>query len=202
MCNDFGVDIPFRLFVEAFEALGAPLDVSGGIPNMEPRDEIWPTERAPVIQLGAGGPRVETLTWGLPPSRPKAPVVINMRAEGRRFERGRCLIPASHFYEFTGAKSPKTRWRFTKTGEDWFCIAGITGRDKDGVEGGAFSMLTVPPGPDVAPIHNRQVVVLERRAWRGWLEGTAALDAVLGPLLTGALTVSLAPREPTRSLLT
>ena len=128
MCNDYGIDIPFSLFVEAFETLGAPLDVSGGIPNLQPRDEIWPTERAPVILSGAAGPRLDMLTWGLPPSRPKAPVVINMRSEGRRFERGRCLIPASHFYEFTGAKSPKTRWRFTKTGEDWFCIAGITVR--------------------------------------------------------------------------
>jgi putative SOS response-associated peptidase YedK len=195
MCNDYGIDIPFRLFVEAFEDLGMPLDVSAGIPNLEPRDEIWPTERAPVIRLGGDGPRMDMLTWGLPPSRPKAPVVINMRSEGRRFERGRCLIPASHFYEFTGTKSPKTRWRFTKTGEDWFCIAGITGGD-----GSAFSMLTVPPGPDVAPIHNRQIVVLERTDWRGWLEGGAASAALLAPSGAGTFTVAQAPRNASASL--
>ena len=38
---------------------------------------------------------------------------------------GRCLIPASHFFEFTGSKSPKTKWKFTKTGETWFCFAGL-----------------------------------------------------------------------------
>ena len=190
MCNDYGIDIPFRLFVQAFEELGMPLDVSAGIPNLEPRDEIWPTERAPVIRVGEAGPRMDMLTWGLPPSRPKAPVVINMRAEGRRFERGRCLIPASHFYEFTGAKSPKTRWRFTKTGEDWFCIAGITG----GEGGGAFSMLTVPPGPDVAPIHNRQVVVLKRSDWRTWLEGGASATPLLGASPAGTFGVAEAPR--------
>ncbi len=189
MCNDFGVDSPFRLFVEAFEELGMPLDVSAGIPNLEPRDEIWPTERAPVVLPASDGPRMEMLSWGLPPSRPKAPVVINMRSEGRRFERGRCLVPASHFYEFTGSKSPKTRWRFTKTGEDWFCIAGITGGD-----GRAFSMLTVLPGPDVAPIHNRQIVVLERHDWRGWLEGGAAATTMLRALPEGALSVAEAPR--------
>ena len=195
MCNDYGIDIPFRLFVEAFEDLGMPLDVSGGIPNLEPRDEIWPTERAPVIRLGGAGARMEMLTWGLPPSRPKAPVVINMRSEGRRFERGRCLIPASHFYEFTGAKSPKTRWRFTKTGEAWFCIAGIVGAD-----GSAFSMLTVPPGPDVAPIHNRQVAVLERRDWGTWLEGGAAATALLAASPGGALVLREAPREVSSTL--
>ncbi len=195
MCNDYGIDIPFRLFVEAFAELGMPLDVSGGIPNLEPRDEIWPTERAPVIRLGEAGPRMDMLTWGLPAPRPKAPAVINMRSEGRRFERGRCLIPASHFYEFTGAKSPKTRWRFAKTGEDWFCIAGITGGD-----GSAFSMLTVPPGPDVAPIHNRQIVVLERTDWRDWLEGSASSAALLTPSAEGAFTVTQAPRAATATL--
>jgi putative SOS response-associated peptidase YedK len=195
MCNDYGIDIPFRLFVEAFEELGMPLDVSGGIPNLEPRDEIWPTERSPVIRLGEAGPRMEMLTWGLPPSRPKTPVVINMRSEGRRFERGRCLIPASHFFEFTGARSPKTRWRFTKTGEDWFCIAGITGAD-----GGAFSMLTVAPGPDIAPIHNRQVAVLERTDWRAWLEGGPSAPAMLTASAAGSWVVRESPRDASATL--
>ena len=135
------------------------------------------------------------LTWGLPALRPKAPVVINVRSEGRRFERGRCLIPASHFYEFTGSKSPKMRWRFTKAGEDSFCIAGITGG-----HGSAFSMLTVPPGPDVAPIHNRQIVVLERTDWRAWLEGGAASAALLAPSAAGTFTVVEAPRNQLASL--
>jgi putative SOS response-associated peptidase YedK len=43
-----------------------------------------------------------------PPSlrrRGKGAPVINFRSEGRRFPKGRCLIPASHFFEFTGSKS-------------------------------------------------------------------------------------------------
>jgi putative SOS response-associated peptidase YedK len=31
--------------------------------------------------------------------------------------------------------------------------------------GDAFTILTTEPGSDVAPIHNRQVVVLERADW-------------------------------------
>ena len=30
--------------------------------------------------------------------------MINFRSEGRRFAHGRCLVPASHFFEFTGAE--------------------------------------------------------------------------------------------------
>jgi hypothetical protein len=33
----------------------------------------------------------------------------------------------------------------------------------------AFTMLTCEPGPDVAPIHNRQIVVLDRDQWTAWL---------------------------------
>ena len=47
------------------------------------------------------------LRWGFPPARPKGAPVVNFRSEGRRFPKGRCLIPASHFFEFTGAKPPK-----------------------------------------------------------------------------------------------
>jgi putative SOS response-associated peptidase YedK len=86
-----------------------------------------------------------------------------LRSEGRRFPVGRCLIPASHFFEFTETKSPKQKWKFTKAGEDWFCFAGLWRPMPEGGE--AFTLLTTAPGPDVALIHDRQMVVLHRSEW-------------------------------------
>ena len=80
-----------------------------------------------------------------------------VRSEGRKFPVGRCLVPASHFFEFTGTKAPKTKWKFTKAGEDWFCFAGLWRPMAAGGE--AFTLLTTEPSPDVAPIHDRQMVV-------------------------------------------
>ena len=60
------------------------------------------------------------------------------------------LVPVSHFYEFTGKRSPKDKWRFTKAGEDWFCIVGLWRAVEDNAS--PFTMLTCEPGPDVAPI--------------------------------------------------
>jgi hypothetical protein len=37
---------------------------------------------------------------------------------------------------------------FTKSGEPWFCIAGIWRADDD--VGEAFTMLAMPPGPEIA----------------------------------------------------
>jgi putative SOS response-associated peptidase YedK len=100
------------------------LNKSSSDPNLEPRDDIWPTETAPVFRRREEGGELAQLRWGFPPGRPKAAPVINFRSEGR-FPKGRCLIPASHFFEFTGAKSPKSKWKFTKPGEDRFCFAGL-----------------------------------------------------------------------------
>jgi putative SOS response-associated peptidase YedK len=100
------------------------------------------------------------LRWGFPAGRPKGAPVINFRSERRRFPKGRCLVPASHFFEFTGSKSPKSKWRFTKAGEDWFCFAGLWRPMSDGA-GDAFTLLTTEPGPDVAPISP-----LTKSVWR------------------------------------
>jgi putative SOS response-associated peptidase YedK len=50
-------------------------------------------------------------------------------------------------------------------------------------------MLTCEPGPDVAPYHDRQIVILKRPDWSGWLKTG---EASLGPLPAGALTVEKA----------
>src|SRR5437764_8500238 len=189
MCNDFGNKLPYRDYLAAFSQSRIPVKWPKAAPNLEPRNDIWPTDRAPVIRrLEDGTNDFAELRWGFPPARPKGPPVINFRSEGRRFPVGRCLVPASHFYEFTGAKSPKTKWKFTKAGEDWFCFAGLWRPVPDG-SGEAFTMLTTEPGADVAPIHDRQVIVLDRADWLAWLDLSRPESELLRPLPAGALTV-------------
>ncbi|CAN5381323.1 hypothetical protein BH09PSE2_BH09PSE2_08910 [soil metagenome] len=149
---------------------------------------------------------LSVMRWGFAPSAPKRPPVINFRSEGRSFgPEGRALILASHFFEYTGAKSPKTRWRFTKVGaqggaEDPFAIAGWTRPAAVGVNPPLTSagepwpmsvtMLTCDPGPDVAPIHDRQIVILDRADGSTWLFGEAsAARALLRPAPAGTLAV-------------
>ncbi len=124
MCNDFGNRVPYSAYVEEFSHLHIPVKFPEAAPNLEPRDDIWPTETAPIIRQTDDGNEFVQMRWGFPPPRPKAPAVINFRSEGRRFPKGRCLVPASHFFEFTGTKSPKSKWKFTKAGEEWFLLAG------------------------------------------------------------------------------
>ena len=55
--------------------------------------------------------------------------------------------------------------------------------------GDAFTLLTTEPGPDVAPIHDRQVVVLERSDWPRWLDLKEPEAELLRPLPAGSLKV-------------
>ncbi|MDT7952872.1 MAG: SOS response-associated peptidase family protein [Acetobacteraceae bacterium] len=87
-----------------------------------------------------------------------------------------------------GTKAPKSQWRFTKAGEDWFCFAGLWRPATEGVPE-AFTLPTTAPGPDVAPIHNRQMVVLERADWLAWLELSRSESELLKPLPAGSLLV-------------
>lgn len=131
----------------------------------EPRDDIWPTEVAPVIRRSGDGVELVQLEWGLDPGRPKAPPVLNFRTEGRRFANGSCLVRASHFFEFTGAKAPKAKWRFTLAGLECFCFAGLWHPStRSGL--GAFAIVTTTPGPDIAAILKRQVVRYGRKPFR------------------------------------
>ena len=194
MCNDYANHVPWSEYVEAFSDIKLPVVLPKAALNLEPRDDIWPTDPAPIIRRTEGGVEIAQVRWGFSPPRPKAPPVINFRSEGRKFERGRCLVPASWFYEFRGAKAPKEKWRFKRAGQDWFCFAGILRpANANGPE--AFMLLTTEPGPDVAPIYNRQVVIVERENWARWLDASKPAADLLHALPQGSLQRERADRD-------
>jgi putative SOS response-associated peptidase YedK len=186
MCNEYRFKQSLDKLALEFSQLRVPLHWAGGAPNLEPRDSIRPTDPAPILLGdGQGGAELKELRWGF--QQPGRPPVINFRSEGRRFPTGRCLIPADGFYEFTGTKYPKTKWLFTPTdgsllfGGELFCIAGLVRDDR-------FTMLTTDPGPDIAPYHDRQIVILPKDQWSDWI-GPAKEPPALTVLPAGSLKV-------------
>jgi putative SOS response-associated peptidase YedK len=195
MCNDYGNHIPHGRYLGAFSRLKLPVFVEGNGPDLTPREDIRIRDTAPVILRAGDGVQLTDMVWA-PRAANKKPV-FNFRSEGRKFANStRCLIPASHFYEFAAPKDAKQKrkdkWRFTLAGADWFCIAGLV--RPDALDGAAcFTMLTTSPGPDVAPIHDRQVAVLAPADWRAWLDLTRPEGELLRPLPAGSLEARIEP---------
>ncbi|MCH4267214.1 MAG: SOS response-associated peptidase family protein [Brevundimonas sp.] len=182
MCNNYRLHVPANQLAAPFRDAGRPLTFPGGLPNLEATDYRI-GDRAPIVTLDADGPQLTMTPWAW--KGPTGKPVFNFRSDGRSFAHStRCLIPADGFYEFTEPKvaGKKTKWLFTMTGQPWFWIAGI-------IRDGAFTMLTTEPGPDVAPYHDRQIVVLPPGAGVHWLALSAAEDLILSPCPAGALTV-------------
>jgi putative SOS response-associated peptidase YedK len=198
MCNEYGNRIPYQRYIEEFSHLKLQLAVQGNGPDLTPRDEIRIRDTAPVIVATGEGAELTERAWA--PRGPSKKPVFNFRSEGRRLGKTtRCLIPASHFYEFTAPKDVKqkhkTKWRFTLAGADWFCIAGLVRPDAiDNTD--CFTMLTTAPGPDVRPYHDRQVAVLPPQDWRAWLDLERSEAEILRPLASGSLDVSAEQSNP------
>lgn len=177
---------------EDFADLKIKIEFSAGIPNLAPRADIKITDPGAIVRTAAAGRRWGDLAQRRSWPRPTGGPVYNFRSDGREFTSGRCLIVADGFYEFTKPDDPrmklKDKWLFTKRDEPLFCIAGIW-RSHPQV-GEAFTMLTMPPGPDVAAYHNRQIAVLDRGQWSDWLNPTVPPAKVLRTLPAGSFDVT------------
>jgi putative SOS response-associated peptidase YedK len=110
------------------------------------------------------------------------------------------VIIASAFYEFTGTSYPKTKYRSALNSADVMVIAGIWRAGK-GNQPDTFAMLTTAPSADVAPVHNRQVVVLPPEKWRAWLALSLPEPELLRPLPPGSLSMGIVRRGREEELL-
>jgi len=173
MCNLYqlrkGVDEIRQLFADQ----GLQLSFPEGVPNLEPKD-IRITDPAPIVRMGQHGLEMVVRRWSWP--APNGKPVFNLRSEGRSFT-NRCLAIADGFYEYSTPDDPKAKrkdkWLFSATGGGLLGIAAVT-RSLPEV-GEAFSMLTAEPSAEVAPIHNRQVILPHPNHWLSWLDPATPL---------------------------
>jgi putative SOS response-associated peptidase YedK len=189
MCNDYRQTVDLRTIEGEFSHLRIPLVFPEGAPNLEPREDIRITDRAPIVRTGGAGAELVQRRWSWP--GPGGKPVYNFRSDGRDLTSGRCLILADGFYEFTANADPKQKrkhkWLFTLRGQRLFGIAGLWRAVPE--FGEAFTMLTTAPGPDLAPYHDRQIVVLPLADAARWLDPTAPSAELTRPLPAGSLDV-------------
>ena len=192
MCNETRRRIALGQVRDDFSEVRIPLRFPEGLPNLAPLESIRITDPNAIIRAAADAPgeaELVTRRWSWPGQGGRP--VYNYRADDRQLDKGRCLVVTDGFYEFTApadpAKKRKDKWLFTLAGADWFCLAGLWRRDAS--VGEAYTLLTLPPGPDVAPYHSRGVVLVPRERWADWLDPQVPSSAVLKPAPVGTYQV-------------
>lgn len=139
--------------------------------------EIYPTNIVPAI--GVNG-RPQAMKWGFPRYDGKGQV-INARSETagekpmfrRLLQEGRCLIPASNYFEWETVGSKKKKYALRPEGAGLMYMAGLSRPDP--VTGmPLFVILTREAAGGISFIHNRMPVILPRASLNGWLGGNDA----------------------------
>ena len=132
--------------------------------------------------------------WKLTTFNAKVETVASARTFRDSFARRRCLIPASCWYEWTGLKGAKVKWRFEARDEPWLCFGGIWDccKTADAGEVVSFSIATQPAGAPLNGYHDRAPVVVVRHQWATWLDVGADVTPLLGPESVDDFKVALA----------
>lgn len=193
MCNDFEQKIAYQAYVNAIAFEGWAPPPVGGEFALQPLDHVRISDTCAVVVAEGETAVLQPMRWSFPPGRPGAGPVFNFRSEGRSFAASRrCLVPASAFYEFTPPEDPKQkrkdRWRFERVDQAPMALAGLW-RPAEGNQPAVFTLLTCDAGPDIAPIHKRQIIPLEPGRRRAWLELSRPEAELLTPTPAGTLKV-------------
>ena len=196
MCGRFSLAAPPDELVEVFDV---PLPDFA----VQPRYNIGPGQDALVVGEDKRGRRLGMLRWGLVPAWAEAPGSAHANARGESlvetpsfreaFLRRRCLVPADGFYEWRAAEGGKAPYLFRPTAGGVMALAAVWERwERRGHEPrSGFAVLTVDANADVAPIHHRMPVLVDRAHFSVWLDRSSEPDRlreVVAPAPPGTLS--------------
>lgn len=196
MCGRFAVDSEVNELISDFVATG------GDIHDWRPSYNLSPTDRVPVIlesvKTGELVRRLELARWSLTPSWSKELTMkgptFNARSETAAttsmFKASvaskRALIPATGYYEWHTEGKHKTPY-FIHDPVGELAFAGLYSwwRDHSKADDDpdrwvlTATILTMDAVPHLAPIHDRNPVVLPSSFWQQWLDPSLVGDQEL-----------------------
>lgn len=163
-----------------------------------PRANIAPSQPVLVAFERRGARVLSVADWGFRGGSRSGVRPINARSESLStsttfrdaFAVGRCVVPASGFFEWRRKGRERTPFHFTaaETGDPLLRLAAITTNDE---HGRSLAIVTAPARGTVAEIHDRMPLLISRDEVGDWL----ATDVRRArPLLARASRVELARR--------
>jgi putative SOS response-associated peptidase YedK len=178
------------------------------VPEFAPNTDWRPTNNAPVIRVAADGARECVLArWGLVPGwapdlkfgnrciNARAETVAKLPAFRHAFRRQRCLVPVNAFFEWSGEKGQRVKWRIGLREEPLFALAGLWEwwRDRESGDGvSSYTIVTCAANSTIAPLHDRMPVIVRETDYARWLDPQADAQLLLAPYEADALQIQKA----------
>lgn len=177
MCGRYTLTLPLGQLLDTFQVPPPEFE-------FQPRFNIAPSQKAPVVARDSRGRRMGLLRWGLVPSWAKDPSIgnrlINARSETvdekpsfrSAFRRRRCLVPADGFFEWKKEDGEKMPCWVHPANRGLLAFAGLWERwEPEGSDPlHTFTILTREAAPEIRGIHPRMPVILAAEAWNAWLD--------------------------------
>ena len=177
MCGRFTRTVAFDELALQF---GITVD-EGANEELTARYNVAPTQTVPIITAGGKGRRLVMAKWGFRPawvtSGTLAP--INARSETAATSRlfatairdGRCLVPATGFYEWKPVPGQKRKQPYPVRlkGGGLFALAGLWTPPVAADAPPTCAILTTTANDLLAPIHDRMPVILDPNDEALWL---------------------------------
>ena len=187
MCGRFGLFVTPEVLEEYFS-------LDDLVAAVEPRYNLTPGRAVAVVREHEGQLRLEPLQWGLIPFWAKDATIgrklVNARLDSiaekpayrEAWQRRRCLIPASGFYEWSEPKDGRKRPYFIRPGsEPLLALAGLweRWRTPEGEKLETCVIVTTDANAQLAPIHDRMPLLIPRDAHALWLDPRSTVDDML-----------------------
>lgn len=155
---------------------------------LPPRYNITPGQTIPAL-INPAATSLSWLRWGISPSRPKQPPLINARSETAHqlstfreaFAKRRCIQFADGFYEWKRVIPTRPQPYYFHHADD--CLLLLAGLWEPG-EPPTCVVLTTEANTLMQPVHNRMPVLLDPESARLWLQPEThpeTLKAILQP---------------------
>jgi putative SOS response-associated peptidase YedK len=164
----------------------------------DPSWNVAPTQMAGIVGEGKRGRSLIQARWGLVPkwwAKPLAEfraTTFNARSEEAAakpmfrdaWRRGRCLVPAIGYFEWSGKAGAKRAFFIRQAGNaPGLCMAGLWAQTSiEGEKLVSFTVLTCPAGEATRHLHPRSPVVLAEADWQHWLTPESDAAGLMRPI--------------------
>ncbi|MDD3036172.1 MAG: SOS response-associated peptidase, partial [Candidatus Saccharimonadaceae bacterium] len=149
-----------------------------------PRYNIAPNEQIPAVIFDGTQYRFRLFKWGFIPGfaktdrgsfqmiNAKAETITEKNAFKTAFQKSRCLIPVSGFFEWQQTEKKKIPYYITLESIPLFALAGIWSqyRNEFEVTVDTCALITAAATKQLLPIHHRMPVIIAPENNRFWLD--------------------------------